>query len=242
MSWSRFIFKSHMWLAVAVGLLTLVWFVSGIVMVMPGRLFSPPLPPDAGGPPGPAYRDVTVTAPQAIAATEAVVGGEVQVTGVSFLRIAGRLLYQVKTAAAGSHLVDAVTGERFVIDEQVAREMVRHSVPDAVQGELTLLDAYDLDYAMGPLPAYCVALDDGRGTKYYVAIENGEMQAMNRAMRWRGVVIGLHTFRFLRYVMDGEGVRITLILTSTVGTAMSVFGMAILWIQFANWRARRKAA
>ncbi|MGH9795817.1 MAG: PepSY domain-containing protein [Candidatus Acidiferrales bacterium] len=241
MSWSRFIFKSHKWLAVGVGLLTLVWFVSGIVMVMPGRFFSPPATPDASGPPGPGYRDVAVTAPQAIAAAETAAGGEVEVTGVSFLRVAGRLLYQVKTAG-GSHLVDAVTGERFVIDEQVAREMVRRSVPGAEQGDMTLLRAYDLDYAIGPLPAYRVALDDGRDTKYYVAIENGEMRATNRAMRWRDMFIGLHTFRFLRHVMDGEGVRMTLILTSIVGTAMSVFGMAILWVQFVNWRARRKAA
>ncbi|MGH9815489.1 MAG: PepSY domain-containing protein [Candidatus Acidiferrales bacterium] len=242
MSWSRFIFKSHKWLAVAVGLLTLVWFVSGIVMVMPGRFFSPPAPPDPSGPAGPGYRDVAVTAPQAVAVAEAAVGGEVEVSGVSFLRVAGRLLYQVKTAAAGSHLVDAVTGERFVIDEQIAREMVRRSVPGAKQGDVTVLQAYDLDYAIGPLPAFCVALDDGRDTKYYVAVENGEMRATNRAMRWRDRFVGLHTFRFLRHVMDGEGVRITLILTSIVGTAMSVFGMAILWVQFVNWRARRKEA
>lgn len=242
MSWSRFIFKSHKWLAVAVGLLTVVWFVSGIVMVMPGRFFSPPAPPDPSGAPGPGYRDVAVTAPQAIAAAEAAAGGKVDVTGMSFLRVAGRLLYQVKTAAAGSHLVNAVTGERFVIDEQVATKMVLRSVPGAKLAAVTLLHAYDLDYAIGPLPAYRVTLDDGRDTKYYVAIENGEMRATNRAMRWREMFIGLHTFRFLRHVMDGEGVRITLILTSIVGTAMSVFGMAILWVQFVNWRARRKAA
>jgi len=35
MNWSRFIFKTHKWLAVTAGLLTLIWFVSGVVMVLP---------------------------------------------------------------------------------------------------------------------------------------------------------------------------------------------------------------
>lgn len=240
MSWNRFIFKSHKWLAVGIGLLTLIWFVSGIVMVTPMRLFGEPPPLNTEGAAGPDYRQIAVSVPQAIAVVEDGLGREVKVTGVEFRRLAGRLLYRLQVQGAGSHLVDAVSGERFIIDEAAARALLRLADPAAAGGEMALLREFDSDYRIGPLPAYRLTLADSGQTKHYLAVETGEVRTTNAGVRWRNALAGLHTLNFLRPLTDARSHRLLLAGLSAIGTLMSVFGLAILWIQFLNWRARRR--
>lgn len=242
MSLSRFVFKSHKWLAVAAGLLTLIWFVSGIVMVLPVSIFGAPGPLNVAGPPGPGYKEIAISIPQAIAAVEAGLGREVKVTGVEFRRIAGRLLYRVQTDGAGAHLVDALSGERYVINESVARELLRLADPAAAGGELTLVREFESDYRYGPLPAYRMTMADALRTNYYIGVETGEVRATNTGGRWRAFLAGMHTFDFLHGIASSRAVRLSLVGTSVVGTLMTLFGFWILWIQFVNWRARRRAS
>lgn len=241
MNLSRFVFKSHKWLAVATGLLTLMWFVSGIVMLVPVRFFGGPGFKSTEGPPGPDYRQVALSVPQAIATVETELGRTVKVTGMEFRRLAGRLFYRVQTDGAGSHLVDAVTGERYVIDEAAARELLRLVEPEAHVAAVTLVKDFDSDYTYGPLPAYRLVLADGSRTAYYISTDTGEIRGTNREGRWRSFIAGTHTFDFLRPVMTSAAHRLLLIGTSAIGTLMTVFGLAILWIQYVNWRARRRA-
>jgi hypothetical protein len=241
MSLSQFVFKSHKWLAVAAGLLTLIWFVSGIVMVLPVSIFGAPRPLFIEGPPGPGYKEIAVSIPQAIAAVESGLGHEVKVTDIAFSRIAGRLLYRVQTAGAGTHFVDAVSGERYVIDETVARELLRLADPAAAGGELTLVREFESDYRYGPLPAYRMSMADAMRTNYYIGVETGEVRATNTGGRWRGFLAGMHTLDFMRPWTNSLTHRLLLVVTSAVGTLMSLFGLWILWIQFVNWRARRRA-
>lgn len=242
MSWNRFIFKSHKWLAVAVGLLTLLWFVSGIVMATPASWFGAPQPIPVGEADGASFRDVAVTVPQAIDAVERTVGHSVDVSSVGFRRTSGLLLYEISTKQDGTHLVDALRGELFVVDPAVVQGLVMRAMPGVHSSEpATLIREHDRDYRFGPLPAWRVPLKDPNETIFYVATSTGEMRATNRGGRLRGLIAGLHTFNFLHGAMSNRGVRVTLILTSVVGTLMSLFGLAILWIQFVNWRERRRA-
>jgi len=136
--------------------------------------------------------------------------------------------------------VDSVSSERFVVDEAMARELLRLAYPAAVGGEMALVREFDSDYRIGPLPAYRLALADGQRTKYYIGVETGEVHATNTGGRWRGFLAGLHTLNFLRPVTSSRSHRALLAGTSAIGAVMSVFGLAILWIQFVNWRARRR--
>lgn len=242
MNWNRLVFKTHKWLAAGVGLLTLVWFVSGIVLVLPLGWFGAPGPVSDEGPAGPGYNEATVTVPQALRVVEMAQGAAVDVTGIGLHRRAGRLLYAISTRRHGTHLVNALSGERLVINEDVARQFVGRAAPGAALGVVALLRAHDADYRYGPLPAYRVTMGDARRTSYYVAAETGEMRATNRGGRIRGFLAGLHSFDFLRPMMNRRGVSATLILFSAIGTLMSLFGLAILWIQFATWRARKRRA
>jgi len=245
MNLTKVVFKTHKWLAVGAGLLTFIWFVSGCVMLLPPYVFGTvPRLQSKAPEPAPAYKEIAVTVPQAIAAVEAAVGQPVEATGVGFRRVTGKLCFEISTAKNGTHLVDALNGKRFEVTEDVARQLVmgldvpRNDLPWSV----STVREYDADYGYGPLPVYRIAILDPAGTVYYVDATTGEMNATNRAGRLRGFLAGTHTLGFLQPAMGGRALRVTLILFSILGTVMSVFGFWILWIQFRNWRAGRKAA
>jgi hypothetical protein len=243
----RFVYKTHKWLAVGVGLFTLLWFASGIVMVLPQDILSRVAPrpgsgPASPGPPaGPSFNEVKVTVPQAIAAVEAATGRSIEVTGVSFRRLAGRLLYQIETANAGMHLVDAIAGTRVELTEDSARQMAGW----VVQGrgrlrEVSVLRQHDSRYSQGPLPAYRISVDDPTATILYIPIATGEIRVTTRPGRIRSFLVGTHTFQFLRPILSERSVRIGLVGMSIVGLLLSVFGFWILWIQLTSWWRRRQ--
>jgi hypothetical protein len=233
------IYKWHKWLAVSAGLATLLWFVSGVVMVLPANLLmKPPAPPRIGKETGPSLQEIRVSIPQAIAAEK------IEVTSVTTKRLMGRIFYQVTNAAGYSHLIDAMDGARLEITAEVARKIAATAGADAnTAGEAILLRTRDDEYAFGPLPAYKIAGNDGRGTLYFVTAETGEVRSTNTMGRVRGFIAGLHTFDFLGPVdSSGRVARVLLFLFGLIGTAMTAFGAWILCLQFRNWQMRRRAA
>lgn len=238
MTLNRFVFKTHKWLAVATGLFTVLWFVSGILMVAPRNLLGggsvPDRPASEGG-----YKDVTVTVPQAVAAVEALMKAPQEIAAVELRHVNGRLTYGIRTPKWGTFLIDAMDGRRVEITEEVARQVATRAMGGRAQiREVTLLEKHTLDY-IGMLPAYRFTFDDPGATRIYVGQETGEMGSSDWKGRVRGLITGTHTFEFLRPVMSGRAVKVWLVLFSIVGTAMSVFGVWILWIQWKNWLARR---
>jgi len=238
MTLNRFVFKTHKWLAVATGLFTLLWFVSGVLMMLPSNLLgggsAPNQPPAEGG-----YKDVTVTVPQAVATVEALMRMPLEIAAVELRRVNGRLTYALRTPKWGTFLVDAMDGRRVQITEEMARQMATRAMRGHAQiREVTLLRKHTLDYG-ALLPAYRIAFDDPGATLIYVSTETGQMGSSDRLGRLRGFVAGTHTFEFLKPLMSGKAIKLWLILFSIVGTAMSVFGFWILWIQWKNWLARR---
>ena len=235
----RLVYKTHKWLAVGVGLFTLLWFVSGIVMVLPQDLLTrhgASGPASPRHPVAPSFNEVAVTGPQAIAAVEMATGQSVEVTGVSFRRWPGRLLYQIATANAGTHLVDAIDGKRVEITEDLARQIAASALQGRGQlREVSLLRKHDSEYRQGPLPVYRIIVDDPNATILYIPVETGEIHFTNRPGRIRSFLVGTHTFEFLRPILSERSVRIGLVATSFLGVLLSMFGFWILWIQLKQW-------
>jgi len=239
MTLNRFVFKTHKWLAVGVGLFTFVWFASGIVMVMPGSILgggAAPVP----APGRPDFKAMTVSVAQAVAAAEAAAGANMVISQLELRPIEGRLYYQISTAKSGMHLIDAVSGARLDITEEYAKQMASRLVGgSAAIQESETLRKYDIEYAYGPLPVFRFVFADPAATIVYVSAKTGELRASNRKGRIRAFIGGTHTFDFLQPSLENRGKRIVLIVFSFVGLVMSLFGSWILWIQFQNWRARR---
>lgn len=238
MTLNRFVYKSHKWLAVGVGLLTLVWFASGVVMVMPGSILGGAAPVPEPGKLD--YQAMTLSVAQAIAAAEAAAGANMVISQVELRPIEGRLYYQISTAKSGMHLIDAASGARLDITEEYAKRMASRLVSGGAPiQESEKVGKYDIEYAYGPLPVFRFVFADPASTIVYVSPRTGELRASNRKGRIRALIAGTHSFDFLQPLLENRGKRIVLLFFSFVGLVMSVFGSWILWIQFHNWRARR---
>lgn len=240
MTLNRFVFKTHKWLAVGVGLFTLLWFASGVVMMLPMGFLGSPTAGPAGKFPTPDYKSIAITVPQAIAAAEASAGANMVTTGVSLRAIEGRLYYQISTAKSATLLIDAMSGERLQITEEYARQMALRLVGGRgpLQSSEKVRDN-NAEYVYGPVPAFRFVFADPAATIVYISAESGEMLSSDRRMRIRGYITGTHTFDFFRGLMPQRGVKLLLIFFSFVGLVMSIFGTWILWIQYKNWLARR---
>ena len=240
MTLNRLIYKTHKWLAVGVGLFTLAWFASGIVMVLPRNILGGRVVNPAGSFAAPDFKAMTVSVSQAIAAAEAAAGANPVVTNVELRPIEGRHYFLISTAKSGTHLIDAASGARLDITEEYAKQMATRLVGEgaAIQ-ESETVRKYGRAYAYGPLPVFRFVFGDAASTIVFVSPRTGEITSSDRKGRLRGFIAGTHTFNFLEPSLDSRSRRILLIVFSLVGLAMSLFGSWILWIQFQNWRARR---
>jgi hypothetical protein len=242
MTLNRFIYKTHKWLAVGVGLFTLIWFASGVVMVMPKNFLGKGSVADgsAVARTGPGYKEIRLSIPQAIAAAEAAAGKPAEVTGVSLRRVNGRLAYEINTAKSGTHLIDALDGTPIQVTQEFARQMAEQALGGRAKArEISLLQNYTMDYMYGELPAYRVAMDDEAATQVYIGKTTGAIRWSDWKGRLRAFISGSHSFDFLLPIMANKWIRVALAFLSFVGVCMTMFGTWILWLQFQNWRARR---
>ena len=238
-NWRPFLYKWHKWFAVAAGLLTLIWFGSAVVMVLPSPLFgSKATPRDTAV--APDFREAKVTVPEAIAALEAATGQPARIAGVSLRRFRGRLLYSLSTPGGQSHFIDAISGEPFVITEPVAREIALSAVSGSPSlGAAERVERHSSDYEWGPLPAFRFKVNDAAGTTVYVGIQTGEVHSTDRLGRVRAFLVGTHTLQFLRPALPNWSVRLTMLVFSVIGVGMTLLGGAILWLQLRSWWQNR---
>jgi hypothetical protein len=231
---TRLLYKVHKWLAVFVGLLTLSWFVSGAVMAFPPswRSLTPGLRTDIGVesrlPGAPEFNDASITPSVAIATVQSKVSTPVRVTSVALRRLPGRLAYDIETDRHGRHLVDAITGAAFTIDEAYARQILRRFL-----GENVALGAATLERWSIRIP-----IENGTGATAEVSKATGETTVtdpLNRAIR---LITRMHEMGFLLAVIPDYVLQTVFLVMGAAGTVMTLAGLLILWAQFQRWRQR----
>ncbi len=243
MNITKFVFKSHKWLAVATSVLTILWFFSGIFMTTPQfiqQAFAESPAPSAD-PATDVYRDVRISIPEAVALVDKNAESPVRVDDVSIRRIGGKLYYRVATNQ-GSNLINVIDGSFLKITEDVARQLVLHSGAQAeTLGTATLMTRWDGLYTWASLPAWKMRASDKAGTIYYVSTDTGEVSAYGGMKKLRAHLVGMHSLEFLNPWMTKAKIRFLMWIFTLVGNVMIFFGMWILWIQYKNWRERRAA-
>lgn len=244
---NRFLYRLHKWLAVIVGLATLGWFASGVIMAFPeGRLS---LSPDVStGPqaearlPGaPEFDAARVTPADAITAVRARIGKPFRVTSVALRRLPGRLVFQISADNEGSRLVDAITGTIVDVDATLAQQVVaRFLGSDAGIGPATPQDARTLGYS-GPVPSYRVPVDDSRGTVFYVDRATASAQITDNLTRPASLIQKLHGLGFLRSMLPVP-LWVAIVPLAGVGVVMSLTGLVILLVQLQRWFRRTRGS
>jgi len=221
----------HKWIGITIGVLIVMWLVTGVVMILP---YPQTLPP-ASIP----YDSMTVSPAQAIRVAQAHAEGR-QVRNVLLRGLGTTLLYQVNLVGAPAVLVDGQTGTVVRITDSIAVAVARASLgPDVDIDKVEILERRRLDYLFGALPAYRVEIGDGRGTLLHLGVRDGRVRASTGRSRLVTGMGFVHTFEVLRLARANQRVeRWLLIVTSTISLVSVVTGYLLFRLP-RRWRRAR---
>lgn len=216
----RLFYKVHKWVGVAVGVVLLMWIVTGVLLSAgEGRGQGRATPPD--------YSRATVSPAAAVTAASTGDGGLTAVRSVELDRLGDRLIYRVKGTPRGVALIDAGTGERVVIDESLARALAQQAVPKGAIASAELIRANDRGYP-GSLPAWRVTFGDAEATWFHVGAQDGLVNVSTSASRISSTLHGLHTFGSLTALhIERRHIRLLLIAASVVALTVVATGYVL---------------
>ena len=242
----KLLYQLHKWLAVAAAAATMAWFVSGVLMVIPPgyRTLTPGVPTDlsnASLPGSPQFEDATVSVASAVDAVRQQQRKPVRVVSIRLRRLPGRLAYEVTTAGAGTHLVDAQRGGVFTVDERLAAAIAAAALGTKRElGPGVPQTRQNASCAPRFVPGYLFALDDGKGTTFCVGATLGDYEHSDRLMRATEAISEWHEFRPLQSWVSSGVNRLLLFGFAVIGTVMSAFGVIILGVQLQRWWKRTR--
>ena len=220
----------HKWIGISIGIILLVWLVSGIWIVLPTSY-------QQNWEDGFSQWPAAVIAP---AAAVAVASGDAPegVRNINMWAVAGRLFYRVSLKDGPVQLVDATTGQLVTITPDLAEQIARaiFVIPEAPVDTVERVDSYSMRYAAGPLPAMRVVFTDDNETVVYVGEADGAVRGGGTSHRIRSVVAGLHTFYPLRVLVSDNGEKGALILAGVITIVGVLTGY---WLALpGRWRRR----
>lgn len=216
----RWFYKVHKWVGVTIGVVLLMWIVTGVLLsAAEGRGKGRADPPDYGK---------AVVAPSA--AVAAATGGDSGLRGVRAVeldRLGDRVIYRVRGSPRGTVLIDAGTGERIVVTESLARALAQGAVPGGAIVSAGLIRANDRGYP-GSLPAWRVTFGDAEATWFHVSTQDGLINISTTASRTSSTLHGLHTFGSLTALhIERRHIRLLLIGASLVALAVVLTGYVL---------------
>jgi Na+-transporting NADH:ubiquinone oxidoreductase subunit F len=216
----RWFYKVHKWVGVAVGVVLLMWIVTGVLLSTgEGRGQGRADPPD--------YGKATIAPAAAVTAATSGDSGLRGVRVVELDRLGDRVIYRVKGSPRGTALIDAGTGERIVITEPLARALAQRAVPGGAIESAELIRANDRGYP-GSLPAWRVRFGDAEATWFHVSSQDGLITISTTTSRTSSTLHGLHTFGSLTALrIERRHIRLLLIGASLVALAVVVTGYVL---------------
>lgn len=239
-SWRRQLYWWHRWLGVGIGLLVLLWFGSGIVMMyVPYPELTErermgwlaPLDPDR----------VQVTAAEAWTASGT---GSAAPDAVRLNTVAGRPAWHFQHERSW-HSVWADSGAPLEVNYLIVSSSARSAAPDArsLAVDKIELDQWTFGAVRAHRPLYRVAADDAAGSVLYVSGRTGELvrdtTRSERAWNWVGSVI--HWIYVTPLRKHNEAWRQAVMWTSGVAMALAMTGMVISLLRLRVRKGRRYA-
>lgn len=241
----RFVILTHRYLGIPMSVLFMVWFVSGIVMIYAGGM--PALAPDVRlARLEPLDFDRVSVSPDVAAAAAGHAGS---VAAAKLQMALGRPVYRLRGAFGRTTTVFADTGEVFegAGVEAARREVARYAGAEesAVRfaGSLSGVDQWTLTLSRD-LPLYRFDVDDGAGTRVYVAERTGEValvtDRLSRGLAWAGTIP--HWFYFTPLRTNQPLWYWTVVWASVLGCVLAVLGLVLGVTQFRRSQPFRLSA
>ena len=217
---ARVLVYTHRWLGILIGVLFVVWFVSGIVMVY-ARM------PELGE--AERLARLPEITPGFIRALPAAVDGEI--TRLTISTLEGRPIYRIISQGRTAFWF-ADTGDPVPpVDADQALRIARKFVSNVhdVRYDTRLEDADQWAFDVrGRMPLHRIAVEDSAGTRLYVTQSGGEVvlktTAPGRFWGWSGAV--LHWLYFAPFRRNASLWSQAIVWLSIAGTVLCVVGLA----------------
>jgi hypothetical protein len=218
---ARVLVYTHRWLGIASGVLFVVWFVSGIVM-MYARM------PELGA----AERLARLTAIQpALIRTAPPSPADGEISRIVISTLEGRPVYRV-TAKGRTDLAFADTGDPVpAVDVDQALRIARalDGGHNQVRYDSRLTDADQWSFGVrSRMPLHRIIVDDTAGTRLYVTENGGEVVLKTTASGrfWGGAGAVLHWLYFTPLRRNAALWNEVIVWSSIAGTVMCLVGIA----------------
>jgi hypothetical protein len=212
---------THRWLGIVSGVLFVVWFVSGIIM-MYARL--PELDPVER------LARLPAIIPSTIRVMPSVAGGA-DIARLSLTTLEGRPVVRV-TANGRTELTFADTGDRVpAVDAEQAIRVARgfNGGLNNMRYDARLTDADQWSFGVrGRMPMHRIAVDDAAGTVLYVTENGGEVVLKTTASGrfWGGAGAVMHWLYFAPLRRNAALWAQAIVWLSIAGTVMCIVGIA----------------
>jgi len=229
----RYVILLHRYFGIALSLLFVMWFVSGIAMIFARGM--PSLTPEMRSERLPVLDFAAVNVLPSAAAEKAHLAGPP--ARAVLLTIMDRPAYRL--TSRGSVTVFADNGD--VLEDVGQREAMMiaarfMNLPEAklrYAGELTQPDQWTLE-DRGALPAHKVFIDDDAHTQLYISEETAEVELLttraSRALAWVAAIP--HWMYFAPLRRRGQLWRQVVIWTSGTGAVLALLGLILAFTQY----------
>lgn len=218
----------HKWIGICVGVILLMWAVTGVILLVPGhapQVRTMPLQ----------LEHATVSPQQAMAIASGGSTGEIR--SVSLIRIHDRVAYRIDRGKRPA-LVDAASGERIeitsVLAEAVAREAM-HRPSGSVQIEP--VTKHDGLYPSGNLPVWRIRFAGLDAPAHVSQLDGGFLPAGRSG--FRSVAHDLHNFSIIRKVVAASWFSRTLAIIAGLVSVGSI--LTGYWLSLPTRKAGRRA-
>ncbi|MBK6457226.1 MAG: PepSY domain-containing protein [Gemmatimonadetes bacterium] len=233
MNVTRFLLWLHKWIGIVMGVIVLVWLVSGMVMILP---FYPVVDQSQLATPNMRQAVISPAAATEIAVVREQGGSEPR--KVQLIPVGGDPYYKIDLMGGKSFLISAIDGERLLIKREVAEGLARRGLPPAVRVRaVSEITEHSLANPRGPVPAFRFEFDDPSETTALVGIRDGVVMHTDGRKRIRAFVTGLHTFDQLELLVgDSTPKKGALHLTSIISIVLVMSGYYVVLPR--RWRRR----
>jgi len=163
-------------------------------------------------------------------ATQALIasGATSPVYNAFLIRVGSRVAYDLRMEDGNRGLIDARTGQRFIIDSAAAVDLAR--LAQGFTGEVVgfvRVSEPNATYPYGEFPAYTIEFDDDPQISLTTAIANGQVMRSSQTSRIRSFIGSLHTFKQLGRFISSAGAHWTLVIFTVLTATGALIGF---WI------------
>lgn len=219
----------HRWIFMFMGIIMIVWLVSGIVMIMPHKWFGGITRNDQ--PAIDDYHSISLSPAEAIARLEQHAGGHLDVKQIKLIQIHTDLYYRITARRNTAELISTLTGERFEFPPALAEQVARHNFNiESPLLESVWLTEHSSGYPYGDLPVYRLRFERLPGQFYYVNRNNGSVSRSTTLSRIYNGIVSLHGFHPVEALTGSKDLRMFLLyMTGALSLVGSTIGLLLIF-------------